>query len=360
MERPYLANSTLANYFFANTNPVAINFDEAIGTPLDSANGLHVLMLNYTAYDSAYVSKVKHLIGKRLPGILVSDFWSGTPQELTDLLADQQIVVITYPATGSVNQIRSYGKALAQFVRQGGAVVFTGTDQFGILQQYGLFDLTFGYFCSDLEVHEIAADHPMLTGSPGQFLMANYTYPLDIADPNFVALADVRGYPTMGYKPLGTGKVVYLGFEYYYDEPISSMILENTMRWLAPAGKDMAHAAVASSDNWSSHPVKRSEEVLYAGTGPTNPKAPIFDLKIYPNPYVSKASVDLDLLKPAPVTVEMTDEMGAVVAVLLPYRQLTNGTYRLELPNVAAGVYFVKCQIGNQSTVRKVVKISAP
>lgn len=359
MERPYPVNTTLARDLLHDMRYVPLSGEQGGGMPVDSASGLHILMLNYSAYDSVYVGKVKQLVNRRLPGVAISDFWSGTTQELTDQLADQQIVVVTYPASGNVNQIRAYGKVLSQFVRQGGAVVFSGTDQFGVLQQYGLLNLSFGYFCSDLEVHEIAPEHPILTGAPSQFLMANYTYPLDIPDPNFVALADVRGYPTLGYKAMGNGKIVYLGLEYYYDEPISSQILENTLRWLTPGLKDAAHAGNTVADNWTVHPAKRSEEVLYAGTGATNPKGPVFDLKIYPNPYVTKASVDLDLLKQAPVTVEMTDEMGANVAVLLPYRQLAAGAYRFELPNVAAGVYFVKCQVGNQSTVRKVVKISA-
>ena len=54
--------------------------------------------------------------------------------------------------------------------------------------------------------------------------------------------------------------------------------------------------------------------------------------------------------------VEMTDETGVAISVLLPYRMLNAGLYRLELPNVSPGVYFVKCQIGMQTTVRKVVK----
>lgn len=362
LERPFPVNSTIACFFLENdpADPPTAEIPDAAAVA-DSASGMHILMLNCTAYDSAYVHKVKKLITKRLPGAILTDFWSGSPQDLSEMLLDQHIVMVTYPASGNNEKVRAFGKVLNDFVKQGGAVVFSGTDQFGVLQMYGLFDISFGYFCSDLEVHELNPEHPVLAGAPGQFFMRNYTYPLDISDPNFISLADVRGYPVMGYKNIGAGKAVYLGLEYYYDEAVSSQILENTLRWLGPAVKNSVPASTGTVgiDSWPYRTAKRNEEVLYAGSGPAGAKTISFDLKIYPNPFMEKGTVDLNLIKQTPVSVEMTDEKGTVVAVLLPYRQLNAGAYRLDLPSVSPGVYFVKCQAGNQTTVRKVVKIAA-
>lgn len=361
-EPSFPANSTIANFRLPDLGGL---LDSDLESPLtaeaDSAAGLNILLLNYTAYDSAYALKVRRLIEKRLPGCIISDFWGGGSETLGAVLNSQEIVVVTYPAKGNPRQVRAYGKVLAQFVQQGGAVVFSGTDQFGILQQYGLFDVDFGYFCSDLEVHEDALAHPVLDRTPADFLLSNYVYPLDVSDPAFVMLADVRGYPALGFKPLGKGKVVYIGLEYYYDDAISTQILENTLRWLSPAQPPAAALPLISGNggDWSARSVRRSQENLYAGSGKAPAKAQAVDLKIYPNPYVEKATLDIELEKPAPVSIEMTDEAGVSVTVLLPYRHLNAGLYRLELPNVAPGVYFVKCQIGGQSLVRKVVKMAA-
>jgi len=277
--------------------------------------------------------------------------------------------VITYPASGVSRQIRAYGKVLKEYVQEGGAVLFSGTDQFGILQQYGLFDLDFGYFCSGMQVHEDAYEHPVLASTPSDFSLANYVYPLDISDANFITLADIRGYPAIGFKQIGSGKVVYLGMEYYYDEVVSSQILENTVRWLTPlsagavAETSLASAAQQPAENtsWQTRSARRTEERLFAGSVGTAPAAnsPTFDMKVYPNPYLEKATLDINLEKSAPVTIEMTDETGGRVAVLLPYRVLSPGFYRVEVPNVAPGIYFVKCQAGNQTTVKKVVKVAA-
>ncbi len=359
-KQTYPVNSTIATFGYQDTPFFS---DEQLASEADSVAGLHVLMLNYSSYDSAYVGKVRSLIAQRLPGVELTDFWAGSDQTLKEILVNQQIVVIPYAATGDPKMICNYGKVLQQFVRKGGAVVFSGTDQFGVLQNFGLFDLDFGYFCTELEIHANALDHPILQGTQTDFTLANYIYPLDIPDPNFVSLADIRGYPALGYKPLGAGKVVYLGFEYYYDEFLSSLILENTLRWLSPVTTPNLTAAPESRENntpdWAARSVRRSHETLFAGSGrQTAVKTPDFELKIYPNPYYEKATVDLNLEKSAPVTVEMTDETGVTISVLLPYRMLNAGLYRLELPNVSPGVYFVKCRIGMQTTVRKVVKTS--
>ncbi|MCC6461293.1 MAG: T9SS type A sorting domain-containing protein [Saprospiraceae bacterium] len=362
-DRPFPVNSSVARFFLDDARPAP---EETAASELAEADSvssdLHILMLNYTAYDSMYVAKVRHLISKRLPGVTLTDFWDGSAEELDNALQGHQIVVITYPAGGSKSKVKAYGKALAQFVRQGGAVVFSGTDIFGTLQQYGLLEVDFGYYCKDLDIQETDPGHPVLRGVPSQFSMANYAYPLDISDPAFITLADVSDCPTLGYKPLGAGKVVYLGLEYYFDESASTRILENTLRWLAPPSRRntaLSTRGPADTPLLSPGALKHSEETLYAGSGRSQAAAAAFEIKIFPNPYFDKATLDLNLQRPEPVTVEMTDETGVIVAVLLPSRLLNAGLYRLDVPNLPTGVYFVKCQIGNQSTVRKVVKVSA-
>ncbi|MFN0016502.1 MAG: T9SS type A sorting domain-containing protein [Saprospiraceae bacterium] len=367
-DHAYPANSTLANVLWDNLGSdwTGANHFLENETPDPSAFGPQVLMLNYSSYDSAYVAKMKGLISKRIPGANLTDYWGGNARELSEALAGQHLVVVTYAAKGDPKLVRAMGKVLRQYIQQGGAVLFSGTDQFGVLQQYGLFDLEFGYFCSGVQVDEEAVEHPTLLGTPNVFALSNYVYPLDVSDPNFVVLAETRGYPTIGFKPLGEGKVVYLGMEYYYDESISSQILENTVRWLCPVKSETAvQDRFAENTVTQARSGRRTEERLFAGSGgaPTaqpGSRVPLFSLKLYPNPYTVKATVDINLEKPAPVIVEMTNEAGALVSLLLPYRLLNQGTYRLELPNLPPGIYFVKCQVGDQTSVRKVVKVAEP
>ncbi|MEO6037530.1 MAG: T9SS type A sorting domain-containing protein, partial [Saprospiraceae bacterium] len=149
--------------------------------------------------------------------------------------------------------------------------------------------------------------------------------------------------------------VVYLGMEYYYEETEPNIILANALRW---AARPRAVQTAGTGESWANRRTKRTEEILYAGSGAQ--KADVFDLKIYPNPYMSKANLDIDLKKPTTVAVDMTDETGRLVSVLLPRKNLSAGLFRIELPNVAPGVYILKCQMGDRTVVKKIVKSSAP
>jgi hypothetical protein len=338
-DRPFPVNSLAAHHFLEEERGLP-SWSEAIVPEVDSLSSFKVLMLNYFAYDSAYAQRVQRAIQGRMPLSVFSEFWAGSPDELGASLAGQDVVIAAYPSEGSAETIKAYGKALSQFARQGGIVVLTGTHEFSILQQLGLFDLDFGYYCKGKRVNQTLADHPVFQGMEAELNTEVYQYPLDISDPNFVTLADVRGYPFVGFKQVGGGKVFYIGLEYYYDEPQSSRLLANALRWGVKTR------------------VKRSEEVLYAGKGTDN-RQPSFNLKIYPNPYVSKATLDVELSKATSLSVEMTDELGRPVATLLPKRSLAAGLYRFELPNVAPGVYFVRCMTNEAKEVRKVVKTSA-
>lgn len=363
---------------FPNSTSCLLSIAHAHHAPeyADTSIALHVLMLDYNAYDSAYAGKVRRLIQSHLPKCAVSEFWEGTAQEFSSALAIHDAVVITYPTGGSTAVNKNYGKLLEQYVRQGGTVVLTGTDDYRVLQQFGLFDVEFGYFCQDPLIHEITPTHPILEGTANQFSLSDYAYPLDISDPDFVTLvdvlgyedensptrcwseaeevtpADLRNYPVVGYKPLGMGKIVYLGMEYYFDQAEPARILANTLRWAANV-KTPSMAATAPKNVLVNRPVKRSEEVLLAGSGP---KEELFDLKIYPNPYYEKATLDVELKKASALAVEMTDETGRIVAVVLPQKNLSTGLYRLELPNLTPGVYFVQIKTDEKTTVRKVMK----
>jgi hypothetical protein len=172
---------------------------------------------------------------------------------------------------------------------------------------------------------------------------------MEFSDNDFVTLSESEGLPVLGYKEIGEGKLVYLGLEYYADETIPSKILGNIFKWaLTPVA-----TTVPSKTEIAVRTVtKRTEEVLYSGS------AQRFDLKIYPNPYVEKASLEINIDKAMMVSAEMTNETGSIAAVVLSQRMLSAGFYRFDIPNLAPGIYFVKCKFANHIEVRKLVKVA--
>lgn len=344
-DQPFPVNTTVAQFFspFEREAPSAIEASEQIF--VDSSAEFRVLMLNYSAYNSAYADNLKRIIKSGFPNALITEFSEGTAEELSTALAGQDLTILAYPSNGNAGLLESYGKSLQAFAQRGGGVVITGTHDFGVLQRYNLFDLDFGYYSASPSVRVDALEHPILLNVEEEFSMQSFAYPLDISDSSFVSLATVRGYPTLGYKAAGLGKIVYVGFEFYYDETEPGRIFTNTLRWLLPV-----------RPNLMARSIKRTEEILYAGSGFYRPEQ--IDAKVYPNPYVAKANLDFELKKPASVTLVMTDETGRQIGVLLPRKLLNSGTYRIELPNVAPGVYFIQCQFGNTTQVKKVVKLA--
>ena len=354
---PLIYNTTMDNFFRPEGRGMV--FPDGLGvTEPDTLTRPRVLMLDYSAYGSAYNEKIRGIIEKYLPKAYVSDFTEGTADDLTHSLYGCGVVVIAYPSSASPGVLKTYNKVLSQFVQQGGSVIFTGTHEFEVLQQFGLFDLDFGYFSKDHVVHGLHMEHPLFDGVSNDFMLANFSYPLDISDSGFSTLAEVGGYPVIGYKTQGLGKIIYLGVEYYYDEGPSSKILINALTWSgkhAQPETTTPGANIAFGETAKLGVMKRSEETLYTGTGE---KAEPIDLKVYPNPYWNKATLDIELTKTSALMVEMTDEAGRNIAVILPKRTLGPGLCRFELPNIAPGIYFLQVQIGDKSYVRKVVKAS--
>jgi hypothetical protein len=318
----------------------------------DSSKRVEVLMLNHSAYDSLYADKIARIVRLAQPSVLISEFWSDDAAAFSAALGRARAVLVAYPFAGTPATVRAFGKVLQQYVRQGGVVVFTGTHKYSVLQQFGLFDLDFGYFCKDIRVHETDESHPVWAGVPQDFSLSDFTYPLDVSDPAFVTLADVRGYPVLGYKPLGEGRVFYVGMEYYHDEPMPKRVLTNLLQWAVFPPE----ALPGPASGIDAPAFKRSEEVLYTGSGS---RMEGVELKLYPNPYASKATLEFELTKPTVFSAEVADENGRIINILLPRRTLGTGLYRLEMPNIPPGAYFVHCQVGDKKEVRKIIKLQS-
>ena len=355
---PSIYNSTLDQLFHPERHGAPFLEQREASFGIDSTLRYRVLMLDYSAYGSAYNEKVRRIIQHYLPKTIFTDFTEGSADDLTRALAGCDVVLIAYPSASESGTVKSYGRSLNQYVQSGGSVIFTGTHEYEILRQFGLIELDYGYFSKDRPLHAIHPEHPVFQGSISDVTLTNYAYPLDISDPGFVTLADVGGYPVIGYKSVGAGKIMYLGVEYYFDEMASSTILINAIAWSSreQVAEVLGVSSAFSSESSKPGSIKRSEEVLLAGSGL---KPEQVDLKIYPNPYFSKATLDIELFKPTMLMVEMTDELGRNVVNILPRKTVGPGLCRFDLPNISPGIYFLQVHLGDKTYVRKVVKSSS-
>lgn len=354
----FAVNSEVSRHFTSGSRTLpGIHFPSTTPTSANSAaTAYKVLLFNYSAYDSVYAVQMRHFLERELPGATLTDFFDGSADYFGRLLETQQAVVITYPFVGDADQLGAYGKKLETFIRNGGLVVVSGTHGYDVLHQLGMLEVDNTYYYEGGNIHVKKENHPLLTGIPNDFSVSNFIYAFDLTDAGFVTLAEAEGFPVVGYKDMGEGKLVYLGLEYYDDEAFPSRLLKNAFKWVLPEPVTNSNTTpiVTVSSSASVRPAakSRSEEILYTGNSQK------FDLKVYPNPYMEKAVLEINLEKPSVVTVEMTNETGSSVALLLPQRNLSAGFYRVEVPDVSPGIYFIKSKIGGHIEVRKVVKIA--
>lgn len=349
----FLFNSEIAHFFKTGERSApGLRLDAQLATPADSAaTAYKVALFSYSEWDSVYSVQMRQFLSRELPGIVLGGSDEETDGFSERSLDGQQAVVVTYPSVGDPTLLKEYGQKLARFAQNGGLVIISGTHKYEVVNALGLLDVEYASFVEEATLHVKSDSHPILAGLSADFTLQNNIYPLEISDAGFVTLVDYQGLPVVGYKNMGAGKIVYLGLEYYFDEAAPSRLLGNVFKWaLADPTPIATNTAVSAAQQVLGRTTKRTEEILYTGSHP------VIELKIFPNPYFEKASLEFTLDKSTTVSAEMTSETGGVAAVLLPQRTLSAGYYRLEIPDLAPGIYFVKCKIGNQIEVRKVVK----
>jgi Secretion system C-terminal sorting domain len=352
-QRPqYAINSLVERFFRADARPVPALLTD-LQAELSDTTPTHyrILLLNHSVYDSAYAVQMRLMLQRELPQATIAEFWEGNAEQLDRCLRNADAVIVPYIGKGDAWTLGQYGKKLDFFAQKGGMVLFSGTHDREKLDQYGLLHSDYSYFFEGATVH-LRTEHELLKDIPTEFNLVNFAYPLDLKDPAYEVLADVDGLPVLCHKTVGNGEIIYFGLEYFTDEKIPAQLLSNAFRWAAnlqPAPKSGLGATTISN-----RALRNGEERLYAGS-----TAPKIEVKVYPNPYVDKATVEFSLNKPTQVSVELADESGRLVAVLLPSRQLSTvgTTYQLDLPAfLAPGNYFVTLQYGSKQEVRKVIK----
>jgi Secretion system C-terminal sorting domain len=344
-------NSTLARRYLPDFSEQYSNsfLEENITFAGQDSAAVRILMFEYSAFDLAYSSKVQSFLQNNLSRSQVKSFSDGSSADLELALSDRQVVVLAYPSKGDAGSLQAFGAVLKAFVKKGGSIILTGTHEYEVLRQLGLFDLDYGYYYTDANFKRNKTEHPLLMGIPTQFSLNSYAYPLDISDSEFTSVLDVNGYPCAGYKLMGKGVITYLGMEYYADETLSTKMLVNAVNW----GKQFAKNRLNTTDR--SVKPKRATLRLAPNDIPANET---INLRVYPNPYWETADLDLAIAQSTPISVEMTDQTGQKVWSVLPRKTLAAGRHILELPTVPPGVYFVKCKSGDVTTIKKVVKMA--
>jgi hypothetical protein len=319
------------------------------------------------------------LVRQHFPDALVQDFYGRDPEMLDEVLSQTDILVVAYPTLRiPLAAMFDMGLTMRRFAESGGSILITGSHDLRALRALQLMDVEEAYFSTAPMVHELNSQVDLLEGTPLDFELTNYAYPLMIRNADYVSLAGLRNsmvytyrdngsldsikhlqldgaLSTLGVMPLGKGRVYYLGFEYFFDELPATRILTNAIRHVQHT-MQLSETPVSTPSVTESMqmppPTTRTEQHLVSGSGNVR-----VDMKVFPNPFMSSGNLELTLERSTQVHLEMVDDQGRVVSLLLPQRTLQQGVYRFELPaGIEPGIYFIKCHHDVYVDVRKVVK----
>lgn len=88
-----------------------------------------------------------------------------------------------------------------------------------------------------------------------------------------------------------------------------------------------------------------------------DPELPVDgSIQVYPTLTTKEVNIDIQLSETKPVNVYLVDEMGRLVQVLDP-SNIENQIITMDLESLAAAVYFLRIEIGEESIIKKVVKV---
>jgi len=120
-----------------------------------------------------------------------------------------------------------------------------------------------------------------------------------------------------------------------------------------PLVSDFYHVVVSSALGCDSEP---SNEIYMTVVGVENLIAEN-SLTVYPNPFRSDLNISYNLEKNGPVRISLLNLLGQETLLLADLQQMQAGSHLLTVSpaNLKAGIYFIRLQSGDFTTVRKIV-----
>eukprot|EP00825_Cyclidium_porcatum_P016495 TRINITY_DN19501_c0_g1_i1.p3 TRINITY_DN19501_c0_g1~~TRINITY_DN19501_c0_g1_i1.p3 ORF type:complete len:137 (+),score=29.82 TRINITY_DN19501_c0_g1_i1:94-504(+) len=124
---------------------------------------------------------------------------------------------------------------------------------------------------------------------------------------------------------------------------------------ISSAASDVYKRQVSTQSTWeNSYRVTYTWEQTTANDDQTTPVVKGLSLSAYPNPFQSHVDIQVNTKSNQPIQIEVFNIKGQSVyhAKAMPNTQIT-----MDGKSLSSGIYFVKAKQGNETSVRKVLKL---
>ncbi|MGB1315944.1 MAG: M4 family metallopeptidase, partial [Chitinophagales bacterium] len=205
------------------------------GTSSDSA---HILVLtNGVDYTGEYANTLT-AINTYVNKYTITEMSSTSLAVFDQNLIGKNVVLIPEIESGSITHFSNFASSLQSFVNNGGSVIFAGT---GNSYSNAIFNtgLLSGSYNTNVN------SGVMTTNLPSHFLLDSVTLPLqainatykyDISNIDADIIAEHNGYATIVHRPIGSGQVILLGYDFYNNSIQSSRIIANAVKSATTSG----------------------------------------------------------------------------------------------------------------------------
>jgi hypothetical protein len=313
------------------------------------SQGIQILMLDACTYDAYYSEQISSTLLQLNADISVTNF-TDEAASLEQALEGKDLVVVAYPHKGAARRMNEYGAALRQFAAQGGTVVFTGTHEMSKINLFNLIQLEKGSYNPMPQV-QVLKQVLFTKALPAAFSSANYTYPVVVApNQHFVNLANDHDRTVYGYSKMGKGLIFYVGLEFYHIEAVNKTILENLVQFVR--NQKAQSTPTLTQKQPTDLPDLRNLAVL--------PNT-LVEWNIYPNPYVTRTQADFIVSQPGTkVEASIFNTEGRLLSKPILPTTYEPGRYAIDIPDLPYGTFFIQLRVGEQMSLKKVVRVQAP
>lgn len=158
--------------------------------------------------------------------------------ELATLLQGKDVFLVPeIEITTGIPPFTDFAPVLQAFVNNGGIVIFTGTSGAQPIINSGLMTVNVTGFDTGTPLEVLDDTHPITQGISPSFPPSNGTYPIFFSDPDVVTLVGQPegefggGGSVVAYRPIGSGYVISIAFDYFSSDENAQKLLANSLLW---------------------------------------------------------------------------------------------------------------------------------
>jgi hypothetical protein len=311
------------------------------------SGSVNVLMVDAFVYDQHYSDQISGAFSRLGTDVVVNSLADESLSSLETALINQDLVIVTYANKGDMCHLARYGKALAAYAAQGGVVVFTGAHDISKLNFFQLLNFEKVTYSPAPQI-ETLKQNLFTKLFPNRFTTHNYTYPATIANPDYVSLAQDQGNTVYGYAKRGKGLIFYVGLEFYAIDEVNRLVLNNLVDFVRNQ----------KSGKLTGNTVAKSAPVLIRSIEAQNNQ--LVEWNVFPNPYVTRTQAEFIVNTPSKVEANIFSTSGVLLARPILSTIFEAGKHNLDIPDLPYGTFMIHLRIGDQVSIKKIVRLQAP